>query len=41
MKKISRTALLPYSALQMYNLVNDVAAYPKFLPWCGAAEVAF
>lgn len=39
MKKISRTALLPYSALQMYNLVNDVAAYPEFLPWCGGAEV--
>ncbi len=39
MKKISRTALLPYSALQMYHLVNDVAAYPEFLPWCGGAEV--
>ncbi len=39
MKKISRTALLPYSAWQMYQLVNDVAAYPEFLPWCGAAEV--
>ncbi|MCF6299196.1 MAG: type II toxin-antitoxin system RatA family toxin [Thiomicrorhabdus sp.] len=41
MKKISRTALLPYSALQVYNLVNDVASYPEFLPWCGAAEVVF
>ncbi len=41
MKKISRTALLPYSALQMYHLVNDVAAYPEFLPWCGAAEVVY
>lgn len=39
MKKIARTALLPYSALQVYNLVNDVAAYPEFLPWCGDAEV--
>jgi ribosome-associated toxin RatA of RatAB toxin-antitoxin module len=39
MKKISRTALLPYSALKVYNLVNDVAAYPEFLPWCGASEV--
>ena len=39
MKKISRTALLPYSAQQVYDLVNDVAAYPEFLPWCGAAEV--
>lgn len=39
MKKITRTALLPYSAQQMYDLVNDVASYPEFLPWCGGAEV--
>ncbi|MBN2646528.1 MAG: type II toxin-antitoxin system RatA family toxin [Thiotrichales bacterium] len=39
MKKISRSALLPYSAQQMYDLVNDVASYPQFLPWCGDAKV--
>lgn len=39
MKKIARTALLPYSAKQMYDIVNDVADYPNFLPWCGEAEV--
>ncbi len=39
MKKITRSALLPYSAEQVYNLVNDVARYPEFLPWCGGAEV--
>lgn len=39
MKKITRTALLPYSATQIYNLVNDVNAYPSFLPWCGGARV--
>lgn len=39
MKKITRSALLPYSAKKMYDLVNDVEAYPEFLPWCGAAEV--
>lgn len=39
MKKIARTALLPYSAEQVYNLVNDVISYPEFLPWCGGAEV--
>ncbi|MBF6057884.1 MULTISPECIES: type II toxin-antitoxin system RatA family toxin [Thiomicrorhabdus] len=39
MKKIARTALLPYSAKQMYDLVNDVARYPEFLPWCGGSEV--
>jgi len=23
----------------MYDIVNDVAAYPEFLPWCGASHV--
>ncbi len=39
MKKISRSALQPYSAEQMYALVNDVARYPEFLPWCSHTEV--
>ncbi|WP_319381441.1 type II toxin-antitoxin system RatA family toxin [Thiomicrorhabdus sp.] len=39
MKKIARTALLPYSARKMYDLVNDVERYPEFLPWCGGAKV--
>lgn len=39
MKKIARTALLPYSAQQVYNIVNDVKSYPEFLPWCGGSEV--
>ncbi|MBD3821826.1 MAG: type II toxin-antitoxin system RatA family toxin [Thiotrichales bacterium] len=39
MKKITRSALLPYAALEVYNIVNDVASYPEFLPWCGGAEV--
>lgn len=30
---------LPYSAAQMYDLVADVAEYPKFLPWCAAARI--
>ncbi|GKT11218.1 MAG: hypothetical protein ISEC1_P0181 [Thiomicrorhabdus sp.] len=39
MKKIARTALLPYSAQQMFDIVNNVVAYPDFLPWCGQSEV--
>lgn len=35
----SETRFLPYSAQQMYDLVADVGAYPKFLPWCAAARV--
>jgi len=39
MRKVSRSALVPYSAAQMYALVKDVEAYPTFLPWCHDAEV--
>lgn len=37
--QIERSALLPYSAQAMFELVNDVARYPEFLPWCAASEV--
>ena len=32
--KVERSALVVYSAGQMYRLVHDVAAYPEFLSWC-------
>ncbi len=35
----SETKVLPYTATQMYDLVADVAQYPKFLPWTAAARV--
>lgn len=41
MTTVSRTALVPYSAAQMYRLVNDVEAYPEFLPWCTKALVLY
>ena len=28
-----------YSPAEMYSLVNDVAAYPEFLPWCKSSKV--
>ena len=34
MSTVSRSALVPFSAAQMYALVNDTEAYPKFVPWC-------
>jgi ribosome-associated toxin RatA of RatAB toxin-antitoxin module len=37
--RIQRSAEVPYSAEQMFELVNDVASYPKFLPWCRDARV--
>lgn len=39
MTHIKRSALVHYSTAEMYSLVNDVAAYPKFLPWCKSSEV--
>jgi len=30
---------MPYSSKIMYQIVNDVAAYPEFLPWCGGSRV--
>lgn len=39
MPQHSETKLLPYSAQQMYDLVADVANYPKFLPWTAAARI--
>jgi ribosome-associated toxin RatA of RatAB toxin-antitoxin module len=37
---VHRHALMPYSARTMFDIVNDVAAYPKFLPWCGDTKIA-
>ena len=36
---IQRSALLPYPAQALYDLVNDVASYPEFLPWCSSSTV--
>lgn len=36
---IQRSALLPYPAKALYDLVNDVAHYPEFLPWCSSTRV--
>lgn len=30
---------MPYSAEQMFDIVNDVRRYGEFLPWCESAEV--
>ncbi len=39
MTTIHKSALVPYSAEQMYELVNDVESYPEFLPWCAAVKL--
>jgi ribosome-associated toxin RatA of RatAB toxin-antitoxin module len=39
MPSIQRSALVAYSASQMYDLVNDVEKYDSFLPGCVKSEV--
>ena len=39
MSLIKRSALVNYSPAEMYELVNDVASYAKFLPWCRSSAV--
>ena len=40
MQVVERSALVTFSAAQMYALVNDVPRYPEFLPWCVGAQAA-
>ena len=39
MKRIARSAIVDCSAESFYALVEDIEAYPSFLPWCAAAQV--
>lgn len=39
MTTVQRSALLAYSAQQMYDLINDIEAYPQYLPGCESAQL--
>jgi ribosome-associated toxin RatA of RatAB toxin-antitoxin module len=39
MTLIQKSALVKYSARQMFDLVNDIETYPKFLPWCSGSRI--
>ncbi len=39
MTQVNRSALVLHSAQQMFDIVNDVRAYPDFLPWCASTEL--
>lgn len=39
MAKVERSALLPYSCDQMYQIINDVASYSLFLKGCRSSKV--
>ncbi len=39
MPTVSRSALVLYSAAEMYALVDDIDSYQQFLPWCRSSTV--
>ncbi len=39
MPSVHKSVLVPYSAQQIFDLVQDVESYPQFLPWCGASSI--
>lgn len=39
MPVVKRSSLVPYSAEQMFELVNDIESYPQFLPWCTGSRI--
>jgi ribosome-associated toxin RatA of RatAB toxin-antitoxin module len=39
MREVKRSALVPYTAEQMFALVEDIERYPQFLPWVSAAQL--
>jgi len=39
MRNVQRSALVPYSAAQMFAIVDDIESYPEFLPWCSGTTV--
>ena len=39
MSIIHRSAVVNYTPTKMFQLVDDIEAYPSFLPWCEKAQV--
>ena len=39
MQVIQRNAIVPYPAVDMYRLVDDIECYPNFLKWCSASRI--
>ncbi len=39
MTTIKRSALVAFTARQMFELVNSIEEYPRFLPWCRSSAI--
>ncbi|MCL5272692.1 MAG: type II toxin-antitoxin system RatA family toxin [Gammaproteobacteria bacterium] len=39
MNSLKRNAIVPFTCRQMFELVNNIEDYPRFLPWCHSSNV--
>jgi ribosome-associated toxin RatA of RatAB toxin-antitoxin module len=39
MTRVQKSALVKFSAQKMFDLVDNIEAYPEFLPWCGSSRI--
>lgn len=39
MRRVTHSALVPFTAEDMFTLVADIKSYPRFLPWCSDAVI--
>ena len=39
MHTLKRNAIVPHSQRQMFELVNNIEDYPRFLPWCDKSTI--
>lgn len=39
MTSIQKSALVKFSAQDMFKLVDDIESYPDFLPWCSGSKI--
>ena len=39
MREVYRSAIVPYPAESVFDLVADIASYSEFLPWCSESKV--
>ena len=39
MTRVEKSALVKFSAQQMFDLVNDIEDYTQFLPWCSSSRI--
>jgi ribosome-associated toxin RatA of RatAB toxin-antitoxin module len=39
MAVVRKSAIVPHTTAQMYDLVTDVERYPEFLPWCRSSRL--